>query len=82
MPLSEAKAFKKPILAANLPYAKETVGDYDKVSFFDTENPKELSQLLTDFVTKTIHFEGNSATFDKNDQLNDWNSIFDYILKD
>ena len=82
LPLSEAKAFKKPILAANLPYAKETVGDYDKVSFFDTENPKELAQLITDFVTNTIQFQGNSATFDKNNQLNDWNSIFNYILKD
>ena len=82
LPLSEAKAFKKPILAANLPYAKESLGDYEKVSFFDTENPKELAQLITDFVMKTTQFDGNSATFDKNDQLNDWNSIFDYLLKD
>lgn len=82
LPLSEAKAFKKPILAANLPYAKESLGDYEKVSFFDAENPKELAQLITNFVMKTIQFDGNCATFDKNDQLNDWNSIFDYLLKD
>lgn len=82
LPLSEAKAFKKPILAANLPYAKETLGDYERVSFFDIENPKELAQYISDFVTNTIQFQGNSATFDKNDQLNDWNSIFDYLLKD
>jgi len=82
LPLSEAKAFNKPILAANLPYAKETLGDYEKVSFFGTENPKELALYISDFVNKTIQFQGNSATFDKNDQLNDWNSIFDYLLKD
>ncbi len=82
LPLTEAKAFNKPILAANLPYAKETLGNYDKVSFFDTENPKELAQLITDFVNNTIHYQGNNDLFDKNDQLNDWNAIFDFILKD
>lgn len=81
LPISEAKGFEKPILAANLPYAKETVGNYDTVSFFDVENPKELAQLITDFVNKTIQFQGNKYTFDKNDQLNDWNSIFDFMLK-
>lgn len=82
LPISEAKAFMKPVLAANLPYAKETIGDYDKVSFFDVENPKELAQLMTEFVNKTIQYQGNKYSFDKSSQFNDWNSIFDYIFKD
>lgn len=82
LPISEAKAFKKPMLLANLSYAKETIGDYDKVCFFDVENPKELAQLLTEFANKTIQYQGNKYAFDKESQLNDWNSIFDYILKD
>ena len=81
LPISEAKAFKKPMVLANLPYAKETVGDYDKVSFFDVKNPKELAQLLTEFVTNTIQYQGNKYTFDKDSQFNDWNSVFDFILK-
>ncbi|MFY7740233.1 MAG: glycosyltransferase [Flavobacterium sp.] len=81
LPLSEAKAFDKPILAANLPYARETVGDYEKVSFFEVNNPTELAQLITDFVNKTIKFQGNKYTFDTNNQLNDWNAIFDFIFK-
>lgn len=82
LPLTEAKAFKKPIFAANLPYAKETIGDYDKVSFFDTENPKELAQLITEFVLKTIRYQGNTHIHYTDYQLNDWNSIFNFILKD
>lgn len=82
LPLSEAKAFDKPILAANLPYAIETIGEYDKVSFFNVNNPKELANYITEFVNNTIQYQGNSYTFDKKEQLNDWNSIFDYILKD
>ena len=81
LPLSETKAFQKPILCSNLPYAKETVGDYEKVYFFDPNSPKELAQLLTYFINKTIQYQGNTNTFDKNEQINDWNSLFDYILK-
>ena len=81
LPISEAKAFKKPILLANLPYAKETIGNYDKVSFFDVDNPQELADLINEFVNKTIQYQGNKYTFDKNDQLNNWNSIFDFMLK-
>jgi glycosyltransferase involved in cell wall biosynthesis len=81
LPLSEAKAYKKPILAANLPYAKETVGNYEQVSFFDIDNPNQLAQLITNFVNKTIDFEGNNYTFDKNIVLHDWNQLFDVLLK-
>ena len=81
LPLSEAKAFDKPILAANLPYAKESIGDYEKVSFFDTENPKELADHISQFVSNTIQFQGNKNTFENSNQLNDWNSIFEYLFK-
>ena len=81
LPITEAKGFEKPILAANLPYAKETVGNYDKVSFFDIENPKELANLIIDFVNRTIQFQGNKDIFDKSDQLKNWNAIFDFMLK-
>lgn len=82
LPISEAKAFKKPMFLAHLPYAKETVGDYDKVSFFDVDAPQELAALITKFVDKTIQYQGNKYTFDNESQCSDWNSIFDYILKD
>ena len=82
LPLSEAKGFDKPILAANLPYAKETVGNYEKVSFFDVENPNELTLLMSEFVLKTIQYQGNKATFEHQNQLNDWNSVFDFIFKE
>ncbi|WP_281298465.1 glycosyltransferase [Flavobacterium limnophilum] len=82
LPISEAKAFKKPMLLANLPYAKETMGDYNKVSFFDVDEPEELAALITQFANKTIAYQGNKYAFDESSQFNDWNSIFDYILKD
>jgi hypothetical protein len=41
-----------------------------------------LAQLMTDFVNNAIQYQGNSFTFDSKDQLNDWDSLFDFILKD
>jgi glycosyltransferase involved in cell wall biosynthesis len=79
LPISEAKAFKKPILLANLPYAKESVGNYDLVSFFDVNNPKELALLITQFVHKTIVYQGNH--FNSKGKFNDWHTLFDFILK-
>lgn len=81
LPITEAKGFEKPVLLANIPYAKETIGNYNSVSFFDVENPKELAQLITDFVNKTIQYQGNKNTFDESDQLKDWNAIFDFMFK-
>ena len=81
LPISEAKSFNLPMLVANLPYAKETVGNYDKVSFFDQNNPNDLAQLITNFVSETIKFQGNSYKYDTQNQLNNWFEVFDFMLK-
>ncbi len=82
LPISEAKSYNKPILVANLSYAKETVGNYENVSFFDESNPKELADLITKFVTNKIEFQGNIDSYKNEDSLNDWNEVFEYIFKE
>lgn len=82
LPISEAKSFMKPMLLSNLSYAKETVGNYDKVSFFDVNNPNELADLLTKFVNKTILYQGNKYKFDTKNQLHTWFELFEYMLND
>lgn len=82
LPLSEAKAFRKPIFAANLAYAKETIGDYQKVSFFDAFQPNQLARLITDFTNNTIQYQGNKSVIDNDPQLSDWFSIFNRMLND
>lgn len=46
LPISEAKCWAKPLLVADLPYAHETVGAYDRVSFFDPLAPGQLADLM------------------------------------
>jgi glycosyltransferase involved in cell wall biosynthesis len=46
LPISEAKARNIPVLAADLPYARETVGNYDAIRFFDPQDAESLAELL------------------------------------
>lgn len=80
LPISEAKQFEKPLLLANEPYAKETCGTYEKVSFFNVDDAEKLAQLITDFVTKKLIFEGNTAPNATENSLKNWKELFNYIL--
>ena len=45
LPITEAKQHQLPMLVAEVPYAHETVGEYDLVSFFDPQNPAGSFQV-------------------------------------
>lgn len=81
LPISEAKHYDKPLFLANEPYAKETCGTYEKVSFFNVDDAEKLAQLITDFTNKNLIFEGNSAPNTTEKSLKNWKELFDYILK-
>lgn len=57
LPLTEAKVRGIPILAAELPYARETVGDCDAVQFFDPRDARALADLLIDLSQGRRRFE-------------------------
>ena len=82
LPISEAKAYNKPMFLANLPYAKEACGDYEKVTFFDENNPSDLAKLITEFVEGNPTFQGNTSPFDTSKDLHNWKEVFQYILTD
>lgn len=81
LPLSEFKIFQKPILAANLPYARETIGNYDKVSFFDPADYLTLSKLMNEIIDDTIQFEGNTAVHPDEPFAKNWSELFEILLK-
>lgn len=49
LPISEAKQLGLSILASDLPYAHEAVGDYDGAAFFPPEDPGALADLMRSF---------------------------------
>jgi len=46
LPLMEAKAMGSYILASNLDYAHEAIGQYDKVMYFDPQNIEDIKNII------------------------------------
>lgn len=82
LPITEFKAFNKPILLADMSYAHETIGEYDKVKFFDPNNHYELTGFIERFLDNsleydTVHFRKPAEPFCK-----DWEELFMLLLKE
>ncbi len=46
LPISEAKAAGLPLIVTDLPYAHETVGDYDRVAFVSVNDSARLASIM------------------------------------
>ena len=82
LPLSEFRRFGKPILAADLPYAREALGGYPHSVFFDPESAAELVRLLR-------HYGGGGPLpFETPPRITippfaaDWKSLISMLLGD
>lgn len=77
LPISEFKEYEKPMLVSDLDYAKETVGNYEKVNFFPPENYKTLAKLMEMHINGKIKFDGNSYTNQMD--LIGWDKFIEFI---
>ena len=80
LPITEYKEFNKPILLANLDYAKETIGDYNQVLFFNPEDSQELKIQMKKIITETAIFEKTYQKKIKEPFVQSWTELFDMIL--
>ncbi|MCM5663484.1 glycosyltransferase [Galbibacter mesophilus] len=82
LPITEFKITNKPMLIADKPYAHETVGDYENVSFFNPECAEDLKNLMISFLDNKIKFSGNKQKNVSYPFVKGWpqllDSIFDY----
>lgn len=78
LPISEFKEFNKPILVSDLPYAKETIGNYEQVNFFNPYSVKELEEKINN-ILNLKKMEGNKIKI-KGVEIG-WRSLFEEILK-
>lgn len=81
LPISEAKQFNKILLAADLPYAHEAVGEYGKCAFFNPNNPDQLAKQMFDiynnsFLPEAHHFNRPCEPF-----APDWPTLIKLIYK-
>jgi glycosyltransferase involved in cell wall biosynthesis len=75
LPISEAKALGKPMLIAELPYAHETVGTYDKVSFIDPFDAIGLANKMQSIMDGKFEFSGALAIAPESPFVSDWREL-------
>jgi glycosyltransferase involved in cell wall biosynthesis len=75
LPISEAKQQGLPMLVADLPYAKEAVGDYTRAEFIDPEDDRSLAAKLLAFQLGTLRFRGASGCVPAAPFAPDWTSL-------
>jgi glycosyltransferase involved in cell wall biosynthesis len=81
LPITEAKALGKPLLVADLPYAHETVGTYDNVSFLSPTDPTAWAEALLAIVDGSWRYSGHVATLPAAPFAPDWRSLWKLLTE-
>lgn len=82
LPISEAKQFSLPILVADLPYAHETVGNYDRVCFFDEKNADELANYMLRTIKGENIFHKATYRIKNKNVCYQWPELIEKVLKE
>lgn len=77
LPITEFKMFNKPIIVSDLPYAKETIGNYEKVRFFNPYSSKDLENKIIESL-KNKEFERNN--YYETNFTTGWENLMKIIL--
>ena len=82
LPVMEAKERAMPVLLADLPYAKETIGAYEQAAFFNPADARELASLMGELIRGEAPFTPTRSIDYKQPYVNTWHALFDMLLKD
>ncbi|MFP5207916.1 MAG: glycosyltransferase [Acidobacteriota bacterium] len=81
-PISEFRPWGKPILAADLPYAHETIGDYEQAAFFSPSDAEELSRLMADAIEGKSVFKRVTAQPAAEPFAANWDELWKLLLEE
>ena len=76
LPLIEAASFGMPILATDMDYAREVMGNYEGVKFLDHKDSKLWAKNIIDLYSKRIKYEPYSINYETS-----WKDFFKLIEK-
>lgn len=76
LPLIEAARFGIPILAADMNYAREVIGDYEGVKFLDYKVAKLWAENIIDLYNKRIKYKPYNVDYETS-----WKDFFKLIEK-
>jgi glycosyltransferase involved in cell wall biosynthesis len=75
LPITEAKQYRLPMFVADLPYARETVGSYPAVEFFDIDDYRGLARKLQAFQQGQFQFQAARADPPQEPFAADWGNL-------
>jgi glycosyltransferase involved in cell wall biosynthesis len=81
LPISEAKSFGKPLLVADLPYARETVGTCDNVSFLPASDPLAWTQEICKIASGNWMPDGQRSQLPQSPFFSEWSALWLYMTK-
>jgi glycosyltransferase involved in cell wall biosynthesis len=80
LPISEFKRSNRPMIVADLPYASETVGTYEKVAFFKHDDPVGLSELMVGALHGDNVFTSVEAPMINGPFAHDWRGLWPLLF--
>ncbi|RJG42740.1 glycosyltransferase [Motilimonas pumila] len=81
LPISEAKEHGKPLILVDLPYAHETLGNYDKAHFVDADDPIALAKSITQICNGTDIFSAHQHK-QHGTVVENWTQLLSIITQD
>lgn len=82
LPISEFKQYEKPMFLADLPYAHETISEYNKVSFFGVDDYLQLASLMKSFIGGSIKYDCSMNVKIEQPYSKNWKELFEILLND
>lgn len=80
MPITEFKVTRRPLLVADLPYAHETVGEYDAVHFFPAKDALSLADAMQALLAGQLVLKGSRAVTLEQPFAEGWLELFNILL--
>lgn len=81
LPISEFASTGREMLIVDLPYAHETVGTYEKVDFFESDNVLELAKKMNDSILGKNEFHHVIEYEPQQPYCNGWDELCDFLLE-
>jgi len=81
LPITEAKAYGKPLVVANLPYAHETVGNCDAVTFLPAHDVQAWEATIHQMVARKHTFGKKSHSLPEEPFAADWFQLWSLLIR-
>lgn len=82
LPISEAKQYDQPILLADLPYAHEALGMYEKAGFFNPNSVQQLAMLMKQQLSGHPQYSCTEQQTPTTPFAPDWDNLLSSIIAD